>query len=81
MLTDEEIRNHNFSVVRFIDDSIKFKIDFNKICNEFDGMEIYFDSNYHEFHNSYLFYAYDCDSIAIWNTDKIILKESSFKNI
>ena len=74
--TDEELRNHDFSL-RNIDSN--FEIDFNRIYNEFDGMEIYYSSNYREFHNSYLFYAYDCDSIAIWNIDKIIPKGNNFE--
>ena len=71
--TDEELRNHDFSL-KNIEDSNRFKINFDRIQNEFDGMEIYYSNNYSEFHNSYLFYSYDYDSIAIWNLDKIIPK-------
>ena len=47
-------------------------IDFEKIYQEYDGMELYMIENYSEFYNSYLFNSYDVDSLIIWNLDKII---------
>lgn len=45
-------------------------IDFERICSEFDGMELFISDDYMNLHGG-LFNTWDCDSICIWNLDVI----------
>ena len=45
-------------------------LDFQKIAEEYDAMEVFHD-NYTEIHYSSIFNSWDCDSICIWNLSKI----------
>ena len=55
-----------------IDPVYQMELDIPKIKVEFDGMEIFFDQNYSEFHDSILMDAFSVDSIVVWNLDKVI---------
>ena len=55
-----------------IDPLFQMELDIPKIKERFDGMEIFFDQNYSEFHDSALMDAFSVDSIVVWNLDKII---------
>lgn len=59
---------NDFSLINYRN----YMIDFEKIYQKYDGMELYMTENYSEFYNSYLFNSYDVDSLIIWNLDKII---------
>lgn len=52
-------------------------INFKKLYESFDGMELFLSENW-RFHDSILFYAWDVDSIVIWNPDIIIPKGESY---
>jgi hypothetical protein len=43
-----------------------YKLDFNKIMKDYDGMELIHGNRYLELHDNE-FYAWDVDSIVIWN--------------
>ena len=38
----------------------------------FDGMEIYMSGNWSELYHTHMFYAYDVDTLVVWNMDKVI---------
>ena len=68
------IANYNISKLRLdfalTEEFSELKVDYEKIYNEFDGMEIYhFD--YELVHC--IFNSWDCDSICIWHKDCINL--------
>ena len=65
----DELTINDFYI--FSDIRYQWKIDWEKIYNNYDGMEVYAGENWCEFHESYLFNTYDCDSIVIWNTSII----------
>lgn len=48
-----------------------FKLDFERIMDEYDGMELIHGNNYSELHDGG-FYTWDCDSICIWNPEVIV---------
>lgn len=58
----------------------KYRLDLERIYKEFDGIELFFSNNYHEFHyNSEIFNPWDVDSLVIWNYDKIKINEEKQK--
>lgn len=48
------------------------KLDMDKIKANYDGMEVYMCRDNGDLHRSYLFSAYDVDSLVIWNLDRIV---------
>ena len=50
----------------------RYILDCEKIMNEFDGLELFMEKNYNYFHNTDLFYAWDVDSLVVWNLSKIV---------
>lgn len=70
----KRVANYNISKLRLdfalTEEFSELKVDYEKIYNEFDGMEIYhFD--YQLVHC--IFSSWDCDSICIWHKDCIYL--------
>lgn len=54
--------------------SVKVYLDKQALMEDFDGMELYLSENYKL--RDQFFYAWDCDSICIWDPDVIeVIKE------
>ena len=47
-----------------------FQLDHTKLRKEYDGMELFYSGKYN-FHDTKLFWSWDCDSLVLWNTGKI----------
>ena len=50
-----------------------YGLDLDRIYTEYDAMEVTMSDNWNEMHYDRIFYTWDCDSIVIWNREKIIL--------
>ena len=48
------------------------KLNMKKIHANFDGMEVYMGQSWNELHNSEMFWAYDVDSLVLWNLDRVV---------
>lgn len=47
-----------------------FQLDHTKLRKKYDGMELFYSGKYN-FHDTRLFWSWDCDSLVLWNTTKI----------
>ncbi len=50
-------------------------LDCDKLCQDYDGIELHISDNYVELHDSHVFYTWDVDSICVWNPDVIVTTE------
>ena len=50
-----------------------YGLDLDRIYTEYDAMEVTMSDHWGDMHNHRIFYTWDCDSIVIWNREKIIL--------
>lgn len=57
---------------RYPDDYFMCHLDWNKLKQYYDGMEVFMEQNFCNLHNSIIFYSYDIDSICVWNSNIII---------
>ena len=48
-------------------------LNMEKLCDDYDAMELHMSENYAELKHSFLFNCWDCDSIVVWNYDKIVV--------
>ena len=53
------------------DPTVNRSLDYCKLMNDFDGMEVHISENPTEFWWSKLFYGYDVDSLVLWNLDVV----------
>lgn len=47
-----------------------YELDHEKLRREFDGLELFYSGKFN-FHDTRLFWSWDCDSLVLWNTAKI----------
>ena len=58
-----------------------YYLDLDKIYREFDAMEIHHEGHYNELHDSDIFYAWDVDSICVWNPDMVEVIRGRSNNV
>lgn len=61
------------------DPTANFILDYDKLKNEFDGMEVFLHEDLVGLHWSKLFYGYDVDSIVLWNLDTVVVIDTEHK--
>jgi hypothetical protein len=51
-----------------------YYLDCEKLCRDYDGIELHISDNYDELHMSRIFNTWDVDSICVWNPDAIVVE-------
>lgn len=49
-------------------------LDCDKLCRDYDAIELHISNNYGELHDCNVFYPWDVDSICVWNPDAIVVE-------
>jgi hypothetical protein len=68
-----EVRHLEDVVEYGIQDDLGFDtLDYHRINDEYDAMEVYMCDYWNDLHYSNIFYTWDVDSIVVWNPEVII---------